>query len=274
MTTIIASRACADSRAGVAEDVEVGPFCVIKPEVRIGRGTRLASNVCISGRVTIGAFNWIGPYASIGEAPRTSLYQGGSTRVEIGDCNIMGHGVTIHRAPRKRTGSHGSVAATISRLRLTWPTTAKSVMTLRLANGRCSAVTSMSRTTPASAAVAIVHNVTIGAYSFVGMKSKATQDVPRYLRADGIPSKVRRRQRSCSEAKGNRRDAIEAARRGVPLDRTRPMRLPAASSSFDLAGNSPWKCSDSSSASSSNAEGKHGRARELPVGDREISAGE
>ena len=54
MATLIADTACIDPRAELADDVEVGPYCVIGPDVKIGRGTRLIAHACIHGLTTLG----------------------------------------------------------------------------------------------------------------------------------------------------------------------------------------------------------------------------
>ncbi len=51
MATSIAANAWVDPRAQIDDDVEIGPFCVIGPDVSIGRGTRLENNVTLMGRV-------------------------------------------------------------------------------------------------------------------------------------------------------------------------------------------------------------------------------
>ena len=38
MATLVADTACVDPRADIADDVEVGPYSVIGPDVKIGRG--------------------------------------------------------------------------------------------------------------------------------------------------------------------------------------------------------------------------------------------
>ncbi len=50
-----------DPAAEIADEVYIGPFCVIGPGVKIGRGTRLENNVTIMGRVTLGEENRIYP---------------------------------------------------------------------------------------------------------------------------------------------------------------------------------------------------------------------
>ena len=49
MATLVADTACVDPRADIADDVEIGPYSVIGPDVKIGRGTRLIAHACIQG---------------------------------------------------------------------------------------------------------------------------------------------------------------------------------------------------------------------------------
>ena len=70
MATLIADTACIDPRARIADDVEIGPYCVIGRDVTIGRGTRLIAHVFIDGITTIGEDNTIYPFVSIGGEPQ------------------------------------------------------------------------------------------------------------------------------------------------------------------------------------------------------------
>ena len=70
MATVIADTACIDPRADIADDVEIGPYCVIGPDVTIGRGTRLIAHAFIDGITTLGEDNTIHPFASIGGEPQ------------------------------------------------------------------------------------------------------------------------------------------------------------------------------------------------------------
>ena len=106
MATLIADTACIDPRAELADDVEVGPYCVIGPDVKIGRGTRLIAHVCIHGMTTLGEDNTVHPFAVIGGEPQDVSFRGSATRVEIGDDNVIREGVTIHRGSEKEEGRH------------------------------------------------------------------------------------------------------------------------------------------------------------------------
>jgi len=84
-------------KAELAQDVIIGPFCVIGEHVKIGRGTQLMSHVCIDGWTEIGERCQIHPYASIGGPPQHLQYKGEPTRVVIGHDNILREYVTVNR---------------------------------------------------------------------------------------------------------------------------------------------------------------------------------
>jgi UDP-N-acetylglucosamine acyltransferase len=84
----------------LADDVRVGPHCVISGPVRIGPGCRLIGNVYVHGPVTMGAENLVYPFSCIGFAPQSVSYDDAvpGHGVVIGDRNRLREGVTIHRA--------------------------------------------------------------------------------------------------------------------------------------------------------------------------------
>ena len=83
--------------AVLADDVRVGPFCTVGPQVKIGVGSHLISHVVIDGETTIGSRNTFYPYASIGMAPQDKKYAGEPTPLVIGDDNVFRESCTIHR---------------------------------------------------------------------------------------------------------------------------------------------------------------------------------
>ena len=84
-----------DARAELADDVEIGPFCLIGPEVKIGAGTRLRSHVVVEGRTTIGCRNVIYAGASIGCHPQDKKYAGEDTELVVGDDNVIRENCTF-----------------------------------------------------------------------------------------------------------------------------------------------------------------------------------
>ena len=89
--------AIVDPGAQIADSAEIGPFCVIGDEVRIGPGTRLMANVFIEGITSIGADNIFFPYSTVGVAPQDLKYAGEHSETQIGDRNKIREFVTIHR---------------------------------------------------------------------------------------------------------------------------------------------------------------------------------
>ena len=80
MAQNIAKTAAVDPRANIADDVEIGPFCVIGPDAIIGHGTRLENNVTLLGRVTLGEHNHLFPGVVIGGDPQDLSYRGSAGR--------------------------------------------------------------------------------------------------------------------------------------------------------------------------------------------------
>lgn len=113
---MIHPQAIVDPSARLAEDVEVGPWTLIGPEVEIGAGSRIASHVVIKGPTRIGVGNRIFQFATVGEECQDKKYRGEPTRLEIGDHNVIREGVTLHRgtvqdAGVTRLGSHNLLMA-------------------------------------------------------------------------------------------------------------------------------------------------------------------
>ena len=204
MASLIADTACVDPRAELADDVEVGPYCVVGPDARIGRGTRLISHVCVYGNTKVGEHNLISPFVVIGGDPQDVSYQGTPTRVEIGDHNVIRENVTINRATEKedgltRLGSHNMLMAGAHVAH-----DCKLGDRVTIANGSMlGGHVHVESYASVSGGVAVHHYATLGAYSFVGGQSRIYHDVPRFMLVDGNPSKVR-----CINIVGLRRNGI------------------------------------------------------------------
>jgi len=93
---MIHKTAIIDSKAKIFENVSIGPYCVIGPNVEIGEGSEIQSHVCIVGNTKIGKNNKIYPFASIGNNPQDLKYNGEQTYLEIGNDNKIREYVTIN----------------------------------------------------------------------------------------------------------------------------------------------------------------------------------
>ena len=99
--------AIVDPSAKLADDVEVGPYCVIEHDTEIGQGTRLIAQCHIGAYATLGANNVVYPFASIGTDPEDYGFEGGVSYTKIGDNNRFREGVTVNR------GTHEGTVTTI-----------------------------------------------------------------------------------------------------------------------------------------------------------------
>ncbi|MBI4848496.1 MAG: acyl-ACP--UDP-N-acetylglucosamine O-acyltransferase [Nitrospirae bacterium] len=93
----IHSTAVIASNAKLSEGVEIGPFCIVGENVRLGKNTKLISHVVIE-ETEIGENCSVYPFSTIGLAPQDLKYKGEKTKVKIGDNNILREYINIHRA--------------------------------------------------------------------------------------------------------------------------------------------------------------------------------
>ena len=82
--------------AQLGQDVEIGAFCTIGPQVQLSDGVRLVSHVVVEGATQIGANTTIHPFAVLGGAPQHLAHKGEDTRLVIGERNIIREHVTMH----------------------------------------------------------------------------------------------------------------------------------------------------------------------------------
>lgn len=85
----IHTTALVDPRAELDLDVEVGPYSIIGPKVKIGKGTRIKSHVVVEGNTAIGEGNHIFQFSTIGSVPQDLKYKGEESQLIIGSNNVI-----------------------------------------------------------------------------------------------------------------------------------------------------------------------------------------
>ncbi len=85
-----------DSKAKISESVDIGPYCVIGPDVEIGPNSKLYSHISIKGNTKIGKNNEIFPFVSLGTPPQDLKYKGEKNSIIIGDNNKLREYVNIN----------------------------------------------------------------------------------------------------------------------------------------------------------------------------------
>jgi UDP-N-acetylglucosamine acyltransferase len=88
--------AVVDPAAKLADDVEIGPFCIVGPNVELQEGVRLVSHVVVEGRTRLGARVRVFPFASVGHQPQDLKYKGEPSRLEIGADTVIREHATLN----------------------------------------------------------------------------------------------------------------------------------------------------------------------------------
>jgi UDP-N-acetylglucosamine acyltransferase len=88
------ARVAAGARIGDA--VEIGPYCLVGPQVELQRGVRLIAHVNVTGVTTIGENTVVYPFSSLGTPPQSVHYRGGATRLLIGARCELRESVTMN----------------------------------------------------------------------------------------------------------------------------------------------------------------------------------
>jgi UDP-N-acetylglucosamine acyltransferase len=94
--TEIHPTAIVDPKARIADDVYIGPYCVVGPDVELAPGITLHSHVVVGGLTRIGENTKIFPFASIGLDPQDMKYAGEPSVLQIGRNNVIREYVTMN----------------------------------------------------------------------------------------------------------------------------------------------------------------------------------
>ena len=93
---MIHKTAIIDSNAEISDNVKIGAYSVIGPNVKIDEGSIIHAHVNISGNTSLGKKTIIYPFASIGNDPQDLKYKSEDTTLSIGNNNKIREFVTIN----------------------------------------------------------------------------------------------------------------------------------------------------------------------------------
>lgn len=177
--------------AEIDSDVEIGPFCLVGAGVKIKSGTKLLSHVILKGPTKVGKDNLFYQFCTIGEDTPDKKFKGEDTTLEIGDANIFREGVTVHR------GTIQDKSTTVI---------GKKNLFMAYAHVAHDCIVGDSNIFANNSGIAghvtVGNNVTIGAlttvhqfcqmgdYSFAGMNTSITMDIPAYVKVASNPARV------------------------------------------------------------------------------------
>lgn len=179
-----------DPTAKIAESVEIGPFCLIGPDVEIGEDTKIESHVILKGPTKIGERNHIFQFSTLGDGSPDKKYNNEPTTLTIGDDNIIREGVTIHRGTIQ---DRGDTLIGNRNLIMAYSHIAHDCVLghdIVLTNQAALAGSVNVGNGAILGGYAIVHQFcSIGSYSFCAMGSAVNKDIPAYVKVRGNPAK-------------------------------------------------------------------------------------
>jgi len=176
--------------ARLSPGVIVGPYCLVGEGVTLGPGCVLQSHVRIDGPLTAGRNNQFYHGAAIGGDPQDLKYNGDLSSVCIGDDNIFREYVTVSRATKQ--GCETSIGN--SNLLMAYVHIAHDCMIRNhviLANCvNLGGHVEVEDYAIVGGMTPVHQFVRIGSYSILGGASRASKDMPPYMKAAGNPLRV------------------------------------------------------------------------------------
>lgn len=178
-----------DPKAQLAENVSVGAFSVIGADVTIGAGSKIGPHVVIEGPTSIGEDNEIYQFASVGAAPQDKKYSGEPTQLIMGDRNLIRENVTINRGTIQDIGKTviGDDNWIMAYVHIAHDCVVGSHTIF--ANNATLAGHVHIHDYAILGGFTLVHQFChIGEYSFTGMGTSLSKDLPPYVMAHGAPA--------------------------------------------------------------------------------------
>jgi len=176
--------------AELADEVEIGPFCLVGEHVTIGRGTRLLAHVVVNGRTTIGEDCIIHPFATIGASSQDrKATKGEVAYTRIGNRTILREYVSVQRG----TGEGSATVVGDDCLFLAYVHIAHNCHIgnrVTMSNLAQVAGHGIVEDFATIGGMTGVHQFTrVGRYAMVGGMTRLTMDAPPYCIVEGNPPK-------------------------------------------------------------------------------------
>jgi UDP-N-acetylglucosamine acyltransferase len=184
--------AVVDSRAELADDVEVGPFTVIEKGVQVGAGSRIGPHCFVASGSVIGPRNTLTAFVSVGTAPQDLAHHAAESRIEIGEGNIFREFVSLNRGTPKEEnvtiiGDNNFVMASCHVGHDCVMGSGIIMTNSVLIAGHCH----VGDHVVLNGYAGVGQYTSIGRMAYVGAKARVVQDVPPFVKVAGDPAEVR-----------------------------------------------------------------------------------
>ena len=179
-----------DPMASIADDVQIGPYCIVEGQVSLARGNILAPYVHIKGCTHIGEANQFYQGCIIGEAPQSKSFNNPEPRLIIGKNNVFREYMTIHCSSIPGTATViGDDNFLMAYCHIAHDCLVGNSITFSNSAGLSGHVTVEDNAFIAG--LTGVHQFAkIGSLAMIGGVSKVAKDVPPYVMTEGNPAYV------------------------------------------------------------------------------------
>tara|TARA_A100001011_G_scaffold168158_1_gene177047 strand:- start:1104 stop:1883 length:780 start_codon:yes stop_codon:yes gene_type:complete len=179
------------TKTKIHPSVNIGPFCIIGDDVEIDEGTTILNHAVIKGPTKIGKNNEIYQFSSIGEDTPDKKYKGEDTQLIIGDNNIFREGVTVHRGTIQ---DKGITKIGNNNLLMAYTHIAHDCIVgdsnIFANNAGIAGHVSIGNYVVIGGYSGVHQFCSLGDYSFAGMNTSITMDVPAYTKVASNPARV------------------------------------------------------------------------------------
>jgi UDP-N-acetylglucosamine acyltransferase len=179
-----------DAGAELGADVEIGPYCIVGPEVQLGDRAWLQSMVRLEGPATIGADCRFYHGAVIGTDPQDLKFRGTRSGVQIGERNTFREFCTLHRA----TDAEQATVVGSDNLVMAYAHIAHNCVvadrTILANSANLAGHVELGEWAIVGGVTPVHQFVRIGPHAIVGGGCRVPKDVPPYVMAAGHPLAV------------------------------------------------------------------------------------
>lgn len=186
----IHASAIVSKKAKIADNVEIGPYTIVKDNVTIGSGTKIGAHCLIDGYTTIGKDCQIFTGAVIGSQPQDLKYKGEKSLLEIGENNIIREYCTFNIG----TGEGGKTSVGNNNLFMAYSHVAHDCIVgnncVLANNATLAGHVTIEDMAVVGGLVAIHQFSRVGKLSIIGGCSKVVQDIPPFSTCDGHPARI------------------------------------------------------------------------------------
>jgi UDP-N-acetylglucosamine acyltransferase len=178
--------ALVDPGAKLADDVTIGAYAYVGPNVELGPGCVIDHHANVEKLTTMGAGTRVWPFASVGGDPQDLKYQGGDTRLIIGQNVRIREFATLNRGTEDGGGvtTVGDDCLLMAYSHVAHDCHLGRRVILANSSNLAGHVT-MEEFTSLGGLVAVHQFTRIGAYCYVGGQSAVVKDLPPYTLCEG-----------------------------------------------------------------------------------------